>query len=1584
MKSCLLILVAAANPFLKPFQLSRVQGEVYKYREMIIPFLQLNGKLRGLLFCALLLAHGFLLAQRGPGGVSVESGSQSTCRAWLDASTLTTLADGDDLTVWPDVSLSANADNAAPAPSELPPFFRDDPANTINGYPVVTFEDGRFLLLNSTPDLNLEAITYTKSLFFAFRTSTDVTSKQVLYEEGGCWRGLNIYIDGGQIYCGAYDLNPQGVSNGGNRDPDNTPQWGYSFVSSPIQANSTYILTMQFSAPSGGVLSTNTTGSNGYYIRGWLNGQVFDVMDFNSSDLTNTNGANTGVNGIGTLFAHPDPIGLGAINSDYIDADGLNCNSTGEDSFRGRLAEICYYNDLLTESERIIIENYLGAKYFANIIVNDKYDHQANYGTEVIGIGQQTNTASNRHNLSQGRNPFLISADNYNSADQFFLTGHNGANLLYTDQGVPNESPNIQRLQRTWRVDERSAVGSFGDVTITIDKNDLPNAPSGFSKLVLLVDETNPNFPNFSLSTTVVKEIPVISGDTHEIEYDFPDNAFYTFGWLRPEVNFTLGEASEIEADSPPATSGYIVEVSLNYEPDASSGTTTVDYIFVDAGQTAEPGDYSYNPVIQSAGVTFPPTGQTAFIPLEIVNDNVPDDESTEELLIILQNGLNTSPDLNIGERDTLVFSILDDDPPPTASFEVSAGNVLENATEYWVKVRRTGDPSDMAVTNSAIWVRRRLAPDEGTAEYNVDYELQNADGWAYSSATRRNYVTFPAENVSSQTDSVRIVISDDDIDEEDETIGLFLYGALNIAIDPSSITSFDLTILDDDPEPEANFLVDNQTGYESVGDPVIFVELDRPSTRDVEVEYQVIGGTASIGNDYNVGNPGFMLFAPGDTLAFPDPFTVDNGDATGELDETVIFQLVSADNATIGPIDEHTYTIVDYAPFEWKGAAGIGRNSDNIVWIDANRMTGSGEQQSITNFSPRDIDIIRYGGDNNRAELLSNQINGRNALQFDGGTNTSDADVYEIDNSSFINLAGFVEKKSYFFVIRPNFVPTTGVGNTTNPNSNQCAVIYEQGAGTRGLSIYLYNDYLWLHAWNDNNDGPESPWGYDQQAANNNARIASTVWARSAQTISPNTNYVVSCHYDNDSNEPLMVYVNGRKGIMSSTITADPANSVGRLYGHAGRVGLGAVNNGIRYHFSTTGGSDRTAAFNGRLAEFIKFHEPQMNEARRIIIENYLSAKYNIPLFNSDTPQIFDLTYASAPDAYNEEVAGVGQSGLNEIHGDAQGPSSTALRVKNPIFNNPNNPGYVIWGHNGESLANTWPFSFWNSSNPVGINERSGKVWRISESSDNNVSTADIFINFSESDSAANINTDESLLKLLVSTDPNDWSAASVYDAHYNSGFVAQFDDVPISDGMYISLGNTSPINSITPLPIELLDFDAKLRGNYVDITWSTATELNNDYFVVERSGEDLVWEPIITTPGAGNSNTLLDYAEKDRNPLEGISYYRLKQVDFDGRFTYSDPVSVFIGSIDDNDDVFMYPNPSSGGSVFIKIPYATRDYQTNIHMYDLSGKVIQSERFGTETDLFEFDYGTVPNGIYLIQIQSDAINESKKLIID
>jgi hypothetical protein len=90
---------------------------------------------------------------------------------------------------------------------------------------------------------------------------------------------------------------------------------------------------------------------------------------------------------------------------------------------------------------------------------------------------------------------------------------------------------------------------------------------------------------------------------------------------------------------------------------------------------------------------------------------------------------------------------------------------------------------------------------------------------------------------------------------------------------------------------------------------------------------------------------------------------------------------------------------------------------------------------------------------------------------------------------------------------------------------------------------------------------------------------------------------------------------------------------------------------------------------------------------------------------------------------------------------------------------------------------------------------------------------------------------------------------------------------------------------DTLAPLPIELLSFDGELKNDVVYFTWLTASEINNDYFTIERTIDGFNFTKIIKIPGDGTSNVLLSYQAFDARPLFGVSYYRLRQTDYDGK---------------------------------------------------------------------------------------------------
>jgi hypothetical protein len=118
-----------------------------------------------------------------------------------------------------------------------------------------------------------------------------------------------------------------------------------------------------------------------------------------------------------------------------------------------------------------------------------------------------------------------------------------------------------------------------------------------------------------------------------------------------------------------------------------------------------------------------------------------------------------------------------------------------------------------------------------------------------------------------------------------------------------------------------------------------------------------------------------------------------------------------------------------------------------------------------------------------------------------------------------------------------------------------------------------------------------------------------------------------------------------------------------------------------------------------------------------------------------------------------------------------------------------------------------------------------------------------------------------------------------------------------------------TAGIFKIAVLPVELLSFDAKPVDDNVILNWSTASEINNNYFEVEKSNDGKKFKTFQFVSGAGNSTIQNDYSTVDESPSPGINYYRLKQVDFDGTISYSPIVAVEINS---SNVFYVMPNPA------------------------------------------------------------------------
>ncbi len=171
--------------------------------------------------------------------------------------------------------------------------------------------------------------------------------------------------------------------------------------------------------------------------------------------------------------------------------------------------------------------------------------------------------------------------------------------------------------------------------------------------------------------------------------------------------------------------------------------------------------------------------------------------------------------------------------------------------------------------------------------------------------------------------------------------------------------------------------------------------------------------------------------------------------------------------------------------------------------------------------------------------------------------------------------------------------------------------------------------------------------------------------------------------------------------------------------------------------------------------------------------------------------------------------------------------------------------------------------------------------------------------------------------------------------------------------------------LSNLGVLPVEFVSMEATNEEDHVNVTWVTAMELNNDFFTIERSVDGSSWEAIGYVTGAGNSNELLDYQFTDYRPLNGTSYYRVKQTDFDGSFDYS---RIAMVRRDQTGDVMVYPTPSSD---FVTVKHDNINSTSEIQLLNSQGQnVLNQCNPVIHNDQLEVNVSGLPNGVYVIYI--------------
>ena len=180
--------------------------------------------------------------------------------------------------------------------------------------------------------------------------------------------------------------------------------------------------------------------------------------------------------------------------------------------------------------------------------------------------------------------------------------------------------------------------------------------------------------------------------------------------------------------------------------------------------------------------------------------------------------------------------------------------------------------------------------------------------------------------------------------------------------------------------------------------------------------------------------------------------------------------------------------------------------------------------------------------------------------------------------------------------------------------------------------------------------------------------------------------------------------------------------------------------------------------------------------------------------------------------------------------------------------------------------------------------------------------------------------------------------------------------------------------------LPIMLTSFTGEVIENTVKLDWITASEINNDFFTIEKSKDGQVFEVVGIVDGVGNSNTIKNYNSLDESPYRGTSYYRLKQTDFDGQSAYSNLVAVDIAAAFEN--VTVFPNPILGTG-YLSFTGASSS-TTTVIINDISGRKVWSKNYTTNKGVNQLTLETnqLSQGMYFLTMSNGEENTTIKFI--
>ncbi|MBL0331119.1 MAG: T9SS type A sorting domain-containing protein [Bacteroidetes bacterium] len=603
-------------------------------------------------------------------------------------------------------------------------------------------------------------------------------------------------------------------------------------------------------------------------------------------------------------------------------------------------------------------------------------------------------------------------------------------------------------------------------------------------------------------------------------------------------------------------------------------------------------------------------------------------------------------------------------------------------------------------------------------------------------------------------------------------------------------------------------------------------------------------------------------------------------------------------------------------------GPAGVGTSTNNVLWLKANAGTSTTtDGAAISSWNDQSGNGINVSQSTavQRPLYEATLMNGMPAIEFDNSSVAGQNDYLTApDNAILDNTAGY----TFFTVSRIKAFD----GNAKSIISKRTTIDVDEAF----MLFYYTTNYFYA----------------DIDGLGNRFSTTPT-------TFSANTNYIIDVVYDGS-----LAAANRSKIYEGENLRKTATESSATIGDKPSALVIGATH------------SADNRPFNGYMSEIIMYRNT-LNDAQRIIVNNYLSAKYDIAL-STNNKYVGD---DAANGDFDREVAGVGQeSSGNNSSFAASAAAGFSITVNSGL----DNGDYILAGH--ASVANAQITSDVGGMTGT-LNARWQRIWYVDVT---NTSTAiNTNIEFDMSDGGVGtvvLGATSDYVLLYRAGLTGSWTELATANA--TPGDRVKFNGINLTTDGYYTVGTHD--YPVSPLPMQLLNFNAIMNSGKVDITWSTASETNNDFFTVEKSKDGITFEPVITVDGAGNSTSIIDYADVDYSPYTGISYYRLKQTDFNGSFTYSAivPVNYSVG----DGGMTLFPNPATANEGFNLNISGLENQEVLVVVRDIAGRESFSKVIlVTENNqLVAIDSEqTLAAGTYIVVASSNNKIYSQKLIV-